>query len=139
MAGPGGRNGPTFGYLFARTEDWARLGLLLLHEGRCDGRQIVPPDFIREMVKTSPTEPTYGLGIWLANDEHQRQDREPPFAAPGIFYLDGRFKQRVYVIPSRDLVIVRVGENAKGWEESALPNAVLKGIPDDGSEAKTPK
>jgi CubicO group peptidase (beta-lactamase class C family) len=129
----------TFGYVFARTEDWARLGLLLLHEGRCDGRQIVPPDFIREMVKPSPTEPTYGLGIWLANDEHQRQDREPPFAAPGIFYLDGRFKQRVYIVPSRDVVIVRVGENAKGWEESALPNAVLKGIPDDGVDATRPK
>jgi CubicO group peptidase (beta-lactamase class C family) len=129
----------TFGYLFARTEDWARLGLLLLHEGRRDGKAVVPSDFIREMLKPSPTEPTYGLGIWLANDEHQRQDREPPFGVPGIFYLDGRFKQRVYVIPSRDLVIVRVGENAKGWEESALPNAVLKGIPDDGSEAKTPK
>jgi CubicO group peptidase (beta-lactamase class C family) len=129
----------TFGYLFARPEDWARLGLLLLHEGRCDGRQIVPPDFIREMVKPSPTEPTYGLGIWLANDEHQRQDREPPFAAPGIFYLDGRFKQRVYIVPSRDVVIVRVGENAKGWEESALPNAVLKGIPEDGVDATPPK
>jgi hypothetical protein len=34
------------------------------------------------------------------------------------------------------VVIVRVGENAKGWEESALPNAVLKGIPDDGGEAR---
>src|SRR3954451_18223422 len=129
----------TFGYLFTRPEDWARLGLLLLHEGRCDGRQIVPPDFIREMIRPSPTEPTYGLGIWLANDEHQRQDREPPFAAPGIFYLDGRFKQRVYIVPSRDVVIVRVGENAKGCEESALPNAVLKGIPDDGVDAPPPK
>jgi CubicO group peptidase (beta-lactamase class C family) len=126
----------TFGYLFARTEDWARLGLLLLHEGQYNGKAVVPPDYIREMLKPSPTEPTYGLGIWIANDEHQRQDREPPFAAPGIFYLDGRFKQRVYIIPSRDVVIVRVGENAKGWEESALPNAVLKGIPDDGGEAR---
>src|SRR4051812_2505966 len=129
----------TFGYLFARPEDWARLGLLLLHEGQCDSQQVVPPDFIREMQKPSPTEPTYGLGIWLADDERQRQDREPPFAAPGIFYLDGRFKQRVYIVPSRYVAIVRVGENAKGWEESALPNAVLKGIPDGGVDATPPK
>src|SRR3954454_2920794 len=124
----------TFGYLFARPEDWARVGLLLLHEGQCDGKAVVPKGFIREMLKPSPTEPTYGLGIWLANDEHQLREEEAPFAAPGIFYLDGRFKQRVYVVPSRDLVIVRVGENARGWEESALPNAVLKGIPVEGGE-----
>jgi hypothetical protein len=31
-------------------------------------------------------------------------------------------------------VIVRVGENARGWEESALPNSVLKGIPIEGGE-----
>ena len=30
------------------------------------------------------------------------------------------------------LVIVRVGENARGWDESALPNAVLKGLPPEG-------
>ena len=66
------------------------------------------------MLKPSPTEPTYGLGIWLADDERQRREEEAPFAAPGIFYLDGRFKQRVYIVPSRDLVIVRVGENAPG-------------------------
>ena len=125
----------TFGYLFARPEDWARLGLLLLHEGRCDGKAVVPPAFIREMLSPSPTEPTYGLGIWIGNDEHRRRDKEAPFAAPGIFYLDGRFKQRVYILPSRDAVIVRVGENAKGWEESALPNAVLRGLPVDRGES----
>ena len=70
-----------------------------------------------------------GLGIWLANDEHQLREEEAPFAVPGVFYLDGRYKQRVYVVPSRDLVIARVGENARGWEESALPNPVLEGLP----------
>jgi CubicO group peptidase (beta-lactamase class C family) len=123
-----GGSARTFGYLFARPEDWARLGLLLLHEGECEGRPVVPKTFLREMLKPSPTEPTYGLGIWLANDEHQRREQEALFAVPGIFYLDGRFKQRVYVVPSRELVIVRVGENARGWDEAALPNAVLKGL-----------
>ena len=37
-----GGSARTFGYLFARPEDWARLGLLLLHEGECDGRAVVP-------------------------------------------------------------------------------------------------
>ena len=38
-------------------------------------------------------------------------------------------------IPSRDVVIVRVGENARGWEESALPNAVLRGLSADAAGA----
>lgn len=123
---PGGFS-RTFGHLFAAAEDWGRIGLLLLHNGEWTGRTILSRAYLREMLEPSPFEPTYGLGIWLANDDHQRREGEPAFAAPGIFYLDGRFKQRVYVIPSHDLVIVRVGENARGWEESALPNAVLKG------------
>jgi CubicO group peptidase (beta-lactamase class C family) len=117
----------TFGYLFATASDWGRVGQLLLHEGDWGGKTIISRDYLREMLKPSPSEPIYGLGIWLANDDHQRREREPPFLARGIFYLDGRYKQRVYVIPSHDIVIVRVGENARGWEESALPNAVLKG------------
>jgi CubicO group peptidase (beta-lactamase class C family) len=122
-----GGSARTFGYLFATASDWGRVGLLLLHEGEWNGKAIFSRDYLREMLKPSPSEPTYGMGIWLANDDHQRREGEPPFLAPGIFYLDGRHKQRVYVIPSHDVVIVRLGENARGWEESALPNAVLKG------------
>jgi CubicO group peptidase (beta-lactamase class C family) len=125
-----GGSARTFGYLFATVSDWGRVGQLLLNEGQWGGRTVVSRDYLREMLKPSPSEPTYGLGIWLANDDHQRLEDEPPFLAPGIYYLDGRFKQRVYVIPSHAIVIVRVGENARGWEESALPNAVLNGAAD---------
>ena len=45
-------------------------------------------------------------------------------------YFDGMFKQRVYVVPSRQLVIVRVGAQAKGWDDSFLPNAILRGLGD---------
>ena len=75
-----------------------------------------------------PTEPVYALGIWLASNEHQAKEGEQPFETPGIFYLDGHAKQRVYIVPGKDLVIVRVGENGRGWDEAALPNAVLRSI-----------
>jgi CubicO group peptidase (beta-lactamase class C family) len=126
-----GGSARTFGYLFATASDWGRVGQLLLQEGQWEGKTIISRGYVREMLKPSPSEPIYRLGIWLANDDHQRRDGEPPFLASGIFYLDGRFKQRVYVIPSHDIVIVRLGENARGWEESALPNAVLKGAAGD--------
>ena len=122
-----GGSARTFGYIFATASDWGRVGQLLLQKGEWNGRRIISREYLREMLTPSPSEPTYGLGIWLANNDRQRRESEPPFLATDIFYLDGRFKQRVYVIPSHDLVIVRVGENARGWQESALPNAVISG------------
>jgi CubicO group peptidase (beta-lactamase class C family) len=116
------------GFIFADPEDWAKLGLMLLHDGEWNGRQIVPRNYLKEMLRPSPTEPVYALGIWLANNEHQAEEQEQAFETPGIFYLDGHAKQRVYIVPGKDLVIVRVGENGRGWDEAALPNAVVRAM-----------
>lgn len=115
-----GGSARAFGYLFATASDWGRVGELLLHEGEWEGKTVISRGYLGEMLKPSPSEPIYGLGIWLANDDHQRRECEPPFLASGIFYLDGRFKQRVYVIPSHDIVIVRLGENADGRNRPCL-------------------
>ncbi|MDR3633058.1 MAG: serine hydrolase [Isosphaeraceae bacterium] len=116
------------GFLFSEPENWAKIGLMLLHGGEWNGRQIVPREYVKELLRPSPTEPVYALGIWLANNEHQAKEQEQPFEAPGVFYLDGHAKQRVYVVPDKDLVIVRVGENVRGWDEAALPNAVVRAL-----------
>jgi CubicO group peptidase (beta-lactamase class C family) len=123
-----GGSSRTYGYLFATAEDWAKVGLLFLHEGDWKGRRIVSRKFIHEMITPSPSEPKYGIGIWLAHNPYQIEQEEEEFLMDGIFYLDGRGKQRVYVVPGRSLVVVRVGENARGWDEAALVNAVLRGL-----------
>jgi hypothetical protein len=41
---------------------------------------------------------------------------------------DGHSKQRVYIAPAERLVVVRVRENANGWDESALVNSVLRAL-----------
>jgi CubicO group peptidase (beta-lactamase class C family) len=128
-----GGSARTFGFLFATTDDWAKVGLLLLHQGMWEGRQIVSRAFLQELITPSPTEPFYGLGIWLERPDRMANDAEKPFLADGIFYLDGHSKQRVYVAPAQRLVVVRVGENARGWDESALVNAVLSGLPTQSS------
>jgi CubicO group peptidase (beta-lactamase class C family) len=130
-----GGSARTFGYLFATATDWAKVGLLLLHRGQWGDRQILSGEFIQELITPSPSEPFYGLGIWLERADRMANDAEEPFRADGIFYLDGRGKQRVYVAPAQRLVVVRVGENAQGWDESALVNAVLRGL---AASAATP-
>jgi CubicO group peptidase (beta-lactamase class C family) len=127
LDGPGGE-AKTFCCLFATARDWARVGLLLLHEGRVAGRQVVPAEWVRQMLTPSAREPDYGLHIWLGRQGVRREDRDEEFLADDVAYLDGKMKQRVYVVPSSDLVIVRVGEQARGWDDAYLPNAVLRGL-----------
>jgi CubicO group peptidase (beta-lactamase class C family) len=124
---PGGA-AKCFCCLFATTRDWARLGLLVLNKGRVGDRQVVPAAWVEEMITPSPLEPDYGYHIWLGNRGVRSEDHEEPFAAPGVCYLDGRHKQRVYVVPTHELVIVRVGENARGWDEAVLPNTLVRGL-----------
>lgn len=114
--------------LFANPRDWARIGQLMLDRGRFGGRQIVPADWIARMLKPSRHEPAYGLHVWLGTPHETRRTkhRSEPFAAPDMFYLDGRAEQRVYVIPSRELVIVRMGERPASWDDALLPNTLVR-------------
>ncbi len=114
--------------LLATARDWARVGVLIAHGGRAGDRQIVPAAWIRQMSLASAVEPDYGLQLWLGNDGIRTEDHAEPFAASDVVYLDGRHKQRVYIVPSEDLVIVRVGEEADDWDEAFLVNTLLRGI-----------
>jgi hypothetical protein len=51
-----------------------------------------------------------------------------PFAADDVLFLDGAGGQRVYVIPSAGLTIVRIGKPAMAWDDSAMPNMILQGL-----------
>jgi hypothetical protein len=45
-----------------------------------------------------------------------------------MFYFDGANGNRLYVIPSKELVIVRTGGFNLEWEESFIPNTLIRGI-----------
>jgi CubicO group peptidase (beta-lactamase class C family) len=124
---PGGL-AKTFGGVLATARDWARVGLLLQNGGRVGGRQVIPAAWVRDMLTPSPRERDYGYQIWLGRGGCRREDHEEPFLAPDVAYLDGRFKQRVYVVPSAELVVVRLGEQARGWDEAEVVNTLLRGL-----------
>jgi CubicO group peptidase (beta-lactamase class C family) len=124
--------------LYAVPRDWLRIGELLLNRGRVGTLQIVPEAWIDEMITPSATNPLYGFLIWIGSRYTERRSLDAfkgfsahagePFLASDIIYLDGLGGQRVYIIPSQKLVIVRTGVLAMEWEESTLPNTILSGL-----------
>jgi CubicO group peptidase (beta-lactamase class C family) len=126
--------------LFSAPTDWLNLGVLILQNGRWQGRQLVPASFIAEMRRPSATNPNFGfmyLGSPFAPERRMATDPRvtytvksaEPFAAEDVAYIDGYGGQRVYIVPSRKLVVVRLGEVAREWDNSRLVNLVLAGTP----------
>jgi CubicO group peptidase (beta-lactamase class C family) len=125
-------NAKPFCCFFATAQDWVRLGQMLLHGGNVGKTQVIPSGWIEQMLQPSPLEPTFGLHIWLkarTSDYPQvNLASSAPFLAPDTFYLDGRHHQRVYIIPSEELVIVRIGEEPPAWDDAVIVNAILGGL-----------
>ncbi len=129
MDRPGG-SAKAFCCFFATAPDWLRVGHLFLRQGRVGAKQVVPADWIDQMRQESPLEPTFGMHLWIkarTPDYPQvRSAASVPFLAPDTFYLDGRHHQKVYVIPSYDLVIVRLGEEPPAWDDAVIPNTLVQ-------------
>ena len=96
-------------HILASARDWARLGLLYLNDGVVAGRRILPEGWVRYSA-TSTLGTSYGAGFWTNDgkddDAHGRIAAGMPCEA---FFASGNLGQRVYVMPSRKLVIVRLG------------------------------
>jgi len=102
-----------FGYaanFLSTARDKARLGLLWLHDGTWDGRQVVPAKWLREATRVSDmilaNEPKenwqYGLGFW-AND----QGVPWPDLPRDSFAACGARRQRIWVCRGLDLIVVQ--------------------------------
>lgn len=89
-------------YCYASARDWARFGLLYLHDGVWNGRRILPEGW----VKWTTTGSSYGA-LWWLNREDGGRRRHPQLPAD-CFGCEGYEGQYVWVVPSRDLVVVRL-------------------------------
>ncbi|MDH5277139.1 MAG: beta-lactamase family protein [Gammaproteobacteria bacterium] len=129
----------TFCCLDAPARSWLRFGLLHLDGGRVGDRQVVPAQWMRDIVTPSPANPNYGYFTWLGT-KYERVRRynskssatvvhSEPFAAPDVIYFDGFGGQRVYIAPSRNLVIVHTGPMRQDWDDAVLPNMVIRALP----------
>jgi CubicO group peptidase (beta-lactamase class C family) len=90
--------------LNARPVDYARFGLLFLHNGEWNGRRIVSEDWVRAASGADPSSGPasyhgYGYFWWIDVER------------PGRFYAQGKYGQYIYVAPDAAAVVVRFGRD----------------------------
>lgn len=124
----------TQGYEFASGRDWARLGNLYLQNGVWNGKQILPKGFTKFVSTLAEPwvkdgRPIYGALFWINGDGG--------FPIPKDAYMMlGAGGQSVTIIPSHDLVIVRLGHfkgSVNGDAQKSLNKAyslLIKAVPE---------
>jgi CubicO group peptidase (beta-lactamase class C family) len=113
-------------FLYANAHDWARFGEFLRLGGEWNGQQLLPRGFVDYMRSPAPASdeghgPVYGRGqLWLAGGLE--------FSLPAdAFMLNGILRQTITIIPSRKLVILRMGLTREdiGYSNGKLLHAIV--------------
>ncbi|MDO6810165.1 hypothetical protein Q4603_16185 [Zobellia galactanivorans] len=103
------------------TRSMARFGLLALNKGSWDGSSIVSRTYFDQMTDTSQElNKSYGYLWWLNGKQSYMGTTSQevvssaliPNAPSDLFAALGANDQKIYVVPSKGLVIVRCGESA---------------------------
>ena len=119
--------GSSYGYATAR--DWARFGLLFLNDGVVNGERILPEGWVKYSATPAPAAPRqeYGAHWWLnAGEKSNPENCKYPGLPHDAMVADGFEHQHVVVIPSKELVIVRLGVTHNGnFSLSKLVNGVI--------------
>jgi CubicO group peptidase (beta-lactamase class C family) len=97
---------------YATARDWGRLGLLYLQNGVWQGDRILPEGFVDFVRTPAPAwkQPVYGGLFWLNSTEQWNLPKD-------TYYMSGE-GGKVFIVPSLDLVIVRMGH--EGGQEVGL-------------------
>lgn len=100
----------TFAYLNATLRDWARLGLMMAHDGTWNGNTIVPRQWLIEATTPGARAPGYGYQVWI-NATKQR-----------TFQMRGLRGQFVFADPASKTVLVQTSLRQDGEGDAELSN-----------------
>jgi len=115
-------------YMYATARDWARFGLLYLNDGVWEGQRILPEGWVDyARTPTPPSQGEYGALWWL--NRGSGESKEWVDVPDDAYAAEGHDGQYVVIIPSRNMVIVRLGVSRHGaWDEAAFLRAVLAAL-----------
>lgn len=114
----------TFCCLDSSSRNYARFGLLYLHGGDWNGRQVVPSDWVADSLDfTDLSGGRYGYQWWKA---------EVPGVDEDVFMANGFDGQFMFVVPALDLVVVRNGTYVKHDGPSIADPSLFRWYPPSG-------
>ena len=98
-------------YMQASARDWARFGLLFLNDGVVGGKRLLHADWV-SFSAAATLDTDYGAGFWTNRSEHEHARARVRMGIPrDAFFASGDLGQRIVIIPSQHLVIVRLGDS----------------------------
>ncbi|MFM2372931.1 MAG: hypothetical protein RIS85_2653 [Pseudomonadota bacterium] len=132
-------------------ETYLRMAVLLIDDGKWQGKRLLPAGYVAEMRKGTAQNPNFGLGTWLGSPHHQRRGfgapgtlgpqvlHSEPFLDPDLFLFDGNSNQIVAISPKHRLIVLRTGATPPApkdgpngttpeWDNTFLANTVIRGI-----------
>lgn len=115
--------GSSYGWASAR--DWSKFGLLYLHKGNWNGEQILDASWVKySATPTNTSNGNYGAQFWL------NAGGKFPDVPRDMFYCSGYQGQMVAIIPSLDMVIVRMGvkEEEPGFDFNGFLKSVIASV-----------
>lgn len=123
-------------YMYATAQDWARYGQFLLQDGVWQGKRLLPEGFVALMQKMAPASGgAYGQGqVWRWGPEGDTPEGQNPdlrfHLPPDAYWMEGHDGQSVAIVPSKELVVVRLGLTPHRllYQPQALLAAVIKAV-----------
>lgn len=101
--------------IYSNARDFAKLGALYLHLGNWKGQQLIDSSFVMESVIAAPLmdngkpNKEYGYQWWISEVDGEK-----------IFYCRGILGQYIVVIPSKEIVMVRLGHLRNKADDGTL-------------------
>lgn len=128
----------TFSSLFARPQDWMRVGQLVLNGGQHDGQQFVPEQWVKDMCQGHDKNQRYGYQIWTKAHvfdscagfpQFEYYESSKPFDDADTVFFEGMKEQLLVLVPSKELLVFRMGEAPKrDWDSVTLVHRVSRNI-----------
>ncbi len=98
----------TFCCIQSNARDFAKIGNLILNQGKSEGIPIIDENFVKRMITpTINSNGVYGMGLWINNDSKIKH-----------YYMWGLHDQFVIMIPEYDMIIVRQGRKENPERDS---------------------
>lgn len=120
-------------FVYAAPRDWARLGQLMLQDGVWEGRRLLPEGWVRFLTAPTPQAPDacYGAHWWLKVAREMGGDSEAARRLPpDAYHALGHEAQCLTVVPSRRLVVVRMGLSVRvdAWNHAEFLDELLRTV-----------